>query len=483
MTVTRKPAVAGRFYPDDSQSLRQDLGDYLSRAERVSSTPKAIIVPHAGYVYSGPVAASGYAQLESLATTIDRVVLMGPAHYVPVNGLAACSVDAFETPLGSVPIDHAACRQVVALQQVEILDEAHAPEHSLEVHVPFLQEVLDDFKLVPLVVGQATFEQVAEVVELLWGGDETLFVLSSDLSHYHDYQTAQQLDGETSRAIESMSVDMLRGERACGFAAIGGMLLAARNHGLRVRTLDVRNSGDTAGGHDRVVGYGAFLLEDGAHDAEAPKNAADDAVRSTETAPEEPHDETPPDELELSTEDEQTLLRVARASIESGTAVGQKMNVVPADYSKALQAVKSSFVTLKLSGELRGCMGSLAAREPLVADVAQHAFAAGFLDPRFPPLSLNEAGQVEIHISVLSTPEPLPFSSEDDLLGKMRPGIDGLILTEGRRRGTLLPSVWKQAPEPREFLAHLKRKTGLPLNYWSNTLTVFRYTTKSIGDE
>lgn len=261
MVTVRRTAVAGKFYPEQAQDLHATIRGYLQAAERKSTTPKALIVPHAGYMYSGPVAASGYAQLERIRERIRRVVLLGPAHFVPVRGLAACTADTFETPLGPVPVDTELLEQVLTLPQVQVLDAAHAPEHSLEVHVPFLQEVLGEFKLVPLLVGEATAEDVAEVVERLWDGPETLFVVSSDLSHFHDYETAKRIDGETSRLIEEMRFEELRGERACGYLPISGLLSVARRYGMTVTRMDLRNSGDTAGPRNRVVGYAAYVVE------------------------------------------------------------------------------------------------------------------------------------------------------------------------------------------------------------------------------
>ena len=261
MTTVRKPAVAGRFYPDDARVLQSTIKGYLDAAEPGTTAPKAIIVPHAGYVYSGPVAGSGYAQLELVRKSIRRIVLLGPSHFVSVRGLAACRADVFDTPLGSVSIDTEALACVLALPQVEILEAAHAREHSLEVHLPFLQEILDDFQVLPLLVGNPTLDEVGEIIELLWNGPETLFVISSDLSHFHDYETATRLDRETSRLIGEMRFEELRGDRACGYKPISGLLRAARSRSLHVRIIDVRNSGDMAGARDRVVGYGAYVVE------------------------------------------------------------------------------------------------------------------------------------------------------------------------------------------------------------------------------
>jgi len=260
MSNLRMPAVAGLFYPAEAHALRELIRGYLAQARPDGPPPKALVVPHAGYVYSGPVAASAYARLAPLRDTVNRVVLLGPAHRVGFYGLAASSADAFVTPLGNVPVDREALDRALALPQVRVLDQAHAQEHSLEVHLPFLQECLAQFQVVPLVVGDATAAEVDEVLELLWGGPETLVVISSDLSHYHDYDTARQLDTATSRAIENLRPDDIDYEQACGRVPVTGLLVAARRHALQGRTVDLRSSGDTAGPREQVVGYGAYVF-------------------------------------------------------------------------------------------------------------------------------------------------------------------------------------------------------------------------------
>jgi MEMO1 family protein len=260
----RPPAVAGRFYPNNPAELRGMIGEFLRQAKVAAGpAPKAIIAPHAGYVYSGPIAASAYARLAPSRGNIRRVVLLGPSHFASFEGLAATGAAAFATPLGDVPVDTAAVRDVCSrLPQVSVLDEAHAGEHALEVHLPFLQVVLDGFTIVPLLVCDASDEEVAEVIEALWDGDETRFVISSDLSHYHDYASARELDAATARAVEELRPRDIGVEQACGRLSICGLLRAAQRHRLHARTLDLRNSGDTAGPRSEVVGYGAFVLEE-----------------------------------------------------------------------------------------------------------------------------------------------------------------------------------------------------------------------------
>lgn len=260
MSRIRPAAVAGLFYPADPVQLHQDIQSMLAGAEQTGEAPKALIVPHAGYIYSGPVAASAYAQLHGIKERIERVILLGPCHRVPLQGLATTSADYFETPLGRVKIDREAISRIMTLEQVREFDLTHEQEHSLEVQLPFLQEVLGAFSLVPLVVGDAREDEVSQVLEMLWGGDETLIVISSDLSHYHDYDTAKDLDSATCKAIEAMEPASIQYDQACGRNPVNGLLRAAKNHGLHATTLDLRNSGDTAGDRSRVVGYGAWAF-------------------------------------------------------------------------------------------------------------------------------------------------------------------------------------------------------------------------------
>jgi AmmeMemoRadiSam system protein B len=262
MSTVRNPAVAGMFYPADPRELDRMVTAMLAEAPAGGEAPKALIAPHAGYIYSGPVAASVYARLRGARDTIERVVLLGPSHRVGFYGLAVPSTDVFRTPLGDIPIDTARRDQLLELPQVVTMDQAHAMEHSLEVQLPFLQELLTGFLLLPVVVGDAPAQEVAEVLERVWGGPETLIVVSSDLSHYHDYDTARRMDTATSEAIVALQPERLGHEDACGRVPVSGLLLVARSKGLQVEMVDLRNSGDTAGPRDQVVGYGAYAFSE-----------------------------------------------------------------------------------------------------------------------------------------------------------------------------------------------------------------------------
>jgi hypothetical protein len=441
--TVRPAAVAGMFYPGHAATLRAQVASALGEVDTPApeAAPKMLLAPHAGYVYSGPVAAQAYATLAAGRGRIRRVVLLGPAHRVAVRGLAAPSVEAFETPLGRVSIDRDALAEVLDLPQVVERDDAHASEHSLEVQLPFLQTVLEDFSLVPLVVGRATAEEVAEVIERLWGGEETLILISSDLSHFLPYAQARAIDRQTIDAVLRLDAE-LDHQQACGATPLAAAMLAARARGLTPRLLDLRNSGDTAGDRARVVGYAAVAFE-----------SADPLGPA--------------------------LLRRARNAI--ADALGHPTGPEPGH--AALAAHGATFVTLRHGGALRGCIGALEAQRPLEQDVRMHAQAAAFRDPRFPPLRAEEFEALEIEVSLLEPSEPLAVTSETEALLALQPGVDGVILEYRGRRATFLPQVWEQLETPAEFLAALKRKAGLPDDFWAESLRLARYRVRKFHEE
>jgi len=271
--AARPPAVAGLFYPASPNALAAAVDELLSAAHVAPNVPvpKALVVPHAGYVYSGPIAATAYARLRPAADRVTRVVLVGPAHRVWVEGLVDSGADAFVTPLGTMRVDREAIRGVAS---IETSAQAHAREHSLEVQLPFVQRVLPHARLVPLAVGHASAEEVGRALDALWGGDETIVLVSSDLSHYHPYREAKEIDAETAARIVALDPVEIPSEQACGAAGINGLLWVARKRGMRAELLDLRSSGDTAGGRDEVVGYGAFAFhERGARSTESKEGA------------------------------------------------------------------------------------------------------------------------------------------------------------------------------------------------------------------
>lgn len=446
----RQPAVAGSFYEKDADCLARGVDALVAGASRSSGPYKALIVPHAGYVYSGPVAASAYATLRPVAGSIRRVVLLGPAHFHGFKGLALPGDAAFATPLGEVPIDEEAVSKLRLLPFVTVSPRAHAPEHSLEVQLPFLQRLLPRFTLVPLLVGQATSEEVASALELLWGEEDTLVLISTDLSHYLPYEQAQRVDRATAEKIEALAAEQLESDEACGARPLRGLLLAARKLGLSVERLDLRSSGDTQGDRSRVVGYGAFGLR-------APSSAA---------------------KLSPSTEGK-TLLRLARGSVEE--ALGGGRTIIPDE--PWLHEHGATFVTLSQKGQLRGCIGSIEAHRPLGVDVMHNARAAALEDPRFAPLTYAELSHTRVEVCVLSPREELFVQTEEQTLALLRPHQDGVVLECGARRGVFIPKVWQSLPEPERFLAMLKLKAGLPTAGWPKGTRVFRFTASAYEEE
>jgi len=428
MASIRAAAVAGMFYPADPRGLNAELDELLGGVEAPLprlAFPKALVVPHAGYIYSGPVAAHAYDELAAARGIVRRVVLLGPVHRVPVRGLAIPTAEAFATPLGNIALDRAALASARELPQVMASDLAHLQEHALEVQLPFLQRQLGEFTLAPFAVGDATIAEVAQVLERLWGGPETLIVISTDLSHYHPYARACEIDRATLSRIASFATDLDHHE-ACGATPLNGFLASASARGLSIKLLAACNSGDTAGGKGQVVGYCSFALYE-------PGSAVslDQAGK--------------------------TLLAIARSAIEArlfGSA-----GTVEAPW---LRQAGASFVTLTKDGALRGCIGSLHAERPLGADVAENAIAAAFRDPRFAPLTSAEWPGVRVEVSLLSAAKPLRFADEQDLLAQLRPGEDGVILECDGRRATYLPQVWQSIGDKRQFLRELARKAGLP---------------------
>ena len=456
METIREPAVAGTFYPNDPAALSAMIDNCLEETgpegkNRATTPPKAIIAPHAGYIYSGEIAGSVYRQVAEAGAQIRRVVLLGPAHRVAFRGMAVPTVKHFRTPLGDIPLSADALEDIIDMPSVGYLDQAHEKEHSLEVHLPFLQQVLGEFELVPVVVGDTSKQEVAKLLERLWGGAETLIVISSDLSHYKSYDEACEIDRLTTQKIVNLDAS-LQGQEACGCRPVNGLLHYLKQQGLEIETIDVRNSGDTAGDKARVVGDGAWRVT-GRPDTGAA------------WSPQERH----------------KLLTVARGVIQSGLSGEKQFSIDPASCPERLLLKRATFVTLNLNGRLRGCIGTLLAHRPLIVDVAHNAQAAAFRDSRFTPLTSAEFAQVDLHISVLSKPQRMQVESREDLLGKLRPGVDGLIIKEGDRQSTYLPSVWSQMPDAETFVRELRRKGGMNPDTWSEDTRVFHYTTEAFG--
>jgi AmmeMemoRadiSam system protein B/AmmeMemoRadiSam system protein A len=464
-TVTRPPgdapsrhrpaAVAGSFYLAEPTALRADVARLLATAQARTDCPaaaaagtrppKLMVLPHAGHRWSGACAARGWALLAPWRGRITRVVMLAPAHRVALRTMAAPGTDAFDTPLGAVPIDRAGIDALAAaVPQVTVDDDAHAREHAIEVQLPFLQAVLGPVTLLPLVVGDVDAAVVHRVVERLWGGDETLLVASTDLSHFLPLERARAVDATTVARILRFD-DTLGPHAACGASGLGGALRAARAHGLEPRLLDLRSSADAPGGDPaRVVGYGAIGFWHA-----PPREGAEDTLLG------------------------HALLARARNAIAAALGLPGR---APEPWHPALARPGATFVTLQRGGRLRGCIGRLVAgTHPLEDDVRRNACRAAFEDPRFPPLAASEWLGLSVEVSLLGPVEALGELDEAQALRTIRPGLDGVILACGGRSATFLPQVWSQLPEPQAFFAALREKAGLPREGWAPGTRLSRY--------
>lgn len=426
--TVRPAALAGSFYPASATELKQQIESFLSESTTSVKPPKAIIAPHAGYIYSGSTAASAYASLKPVSHRISRVVLLGPAHRVRVQGVALPTCRFFTTPLGRIELDQSAIDTLKQLDYVHYMDEAHAQEHCIEIQLPFLQLGLQQFTIVPIVVGNASASQVETLLDLVWGREETLIVISTDLSHFLNYEHAKARDSETAALIEKMAYASLNPNQACGARPLGGLLKRAKQKNMKVVRLGLCNSADTAGNRGRVVGYGAWAL----YDSEESKN-----------------------------ERNQILINLAHQSIEHGLHKKTPLKVNSENFPLQMRQLAACFVTLKIGGQLRGCIGQMEASQPLVQAVADSAFKAAFRDPRFKALTEREYPDISISISILSTQSEIRFQSEEDILNQLQPHRDGLTIKKGEHQATFLPAVWENLPEAVQFLVHLKRKAGI----------------------
>ncbi|MFH1981069.1 MAG: AmmeMemoRadiSam system protein B [Pseudomonadota bacterium] len=454
----RSAVWAGQFYPATPEALSAVIEDLLRQATEgggryrspfPDAVPRAIVLPHAGYVYSGITAAHGLATLP--AGGIDKVILMGPDHRVGLSRAAVSDVDGYETPLGRVPLHPDARALLTDTDLFQYSPASDRMEHSLEVVLPYLQQRLGRFSLVPVVVGQMDPQPLARRINRLLD-DRTLLVVSSDLSHFLPYEQAVARDKETLALIRSGNAAALMHERdrACGSIPLAVLLEIARERGWQPSIIHYSNSGDSAGTRERVVGYAAVVFYGG--------SSMGNLTVSQSSA--------------MGPDDGQALVALARQTIkeklglttdpESSTQLEARLR------NPIFHQPGGTFVTLKKKGQLRGCIGTLSARQPLKDDVAQNAINAAFRDPRFKPLTAAEFNQVDIEVSVLSDPQPLFYDSAEDLVKKLRPGVDGVIIQKGMRRATFLPQVWDQLPTHKAFLGHLCLKAGLPESAWKD---------------
>lgn len=441
--MTIQPAVvAGTFYPADAGRLGQTVDDFINAAPKIGAPPpKALILPHAGYRFSGAAAAAAAA---SLVPGPTRVVILGPSHRHAFKGVALPAADAMQTPLGTIALDTQISAKLLQQSDVQIVPEAFAAEHAIEVELPFLQHSLGDFKLVPLVVGDIAPTRLAQILDSVWGDDETLIVISTDLTHFLDAKQAEATDAQTAIAIERAEPKTIDAHKACGHRPLAAFLHCANARGLRLTRAALTHSGRVTEDQTRVVGYGAWL-------AHAPEKAR------------------------LSDQHRVRALRLARQALQSRAARGKAPAIHLPSFPAVMQGQSATFVTLTLEDRLRGCIGSLKAHRPMASDIMENAIKAGFEDPRFAPVTADELKNCQIEIALLSRPAPMTFLDQDDLLNQLVPGRDGLILQSNSHRGTFLPKVWDSLPTPEAFFSGLRVKAGLSRDHWSPDMKIWRY--------
>ena len=471
----REAAVSGLFYPGDQRELERVVNSYLDAAE-AAAVPnlRGLICPHAGYRYSGFTAAYGYKLLAD-RRDIDTVIVMAPSHYAAFQGASVTDEEAYRTPLGLIPVSektttlagnppfvrNPACRvqrpqwwrQSNKKAAPISKDNPHTWEHSLEVQLPFLQVTLDSFELIPIVFGDADYQQAAGVLSNFID-EHTILIASSDLSHYHPYDDAVARDKTCVEAICDLDVDKMAGQEACGKLPILTMMQIAIEKGWQTRLLDYRNSGDTTGDKSGVVGYATIAFYEPQH-----------AQTTEQPEPAQPHQQQAA-AGELPADQQQYLIELARTTL---TQILGKQDIVEPDHEAippALKEEKGCFVTLTINGQLRGCIGHIFPQEPLYLAVMHNAVSAAIRDWRFNPVKLEELDQIEIEISVLTVPHQLDYAGPADLLDRLRPRIDGVVFEYSGRKSTYLPQVWDQLPGKEQFLNHLAQKAGLPADTW-----------------
>lgn len=452
----RPPAVAGRFYSSDPRVLDQQIHSWLYTPMQhyPRLCPKVLVVPHAGYLYSGEVAARAYALLKPFRHQIRRVVLLGPSHSHDFRGIAIPSVDFFETPIGNIPLDRKMLASLLMFPEVVVNDEAHAFEHSLEVQLPFLKSVLDEFLLVPLAVGNAKDARVFEIIEQIWGGHDCLVVVSTDLSHFLSESAAVRRDSETLKRIVKLS-PTLHPEDACGAISLNGVLRSAALRGFRAEILAATHSGETTGCKTRVVGYSAVALW----------------PPSAQSSPNQPLNVAENEDARIG----EALVILAR------NAIADRLGIPPlkALRHQRLAAPGAAFVLVYRNGKPQGFAGRLVAgTRALDADVRHHALAAAFEDIRFAPITVDDWEGIAVEVSLLGTPEPLVFDSEASAIRALTPGCEGIIFSYKTHRSMLMPQAWYEIPVARDFLRELKIRAGLPADFWSSAIRLSRYRTR-----
>lgn len=440
----KEPAVANMFYPGNADELRYQLEKFAeNNANKYEYKTRAVIVPHAGYMYSGQLAYEGIRQLDK---SIKNIFIFAPAHRVPFEGLALTGFDEWETPLGKISVNQNINNILTEKFGAKVFDEGHREEHAIEVQIPIIQTLFEDVKIIPVLVGRCNYEKITEIISEFYPEKENGFVISSDLSHFHTDEKAKKTDGETAYMIESGNIEEFSYDRACGSTGICGLTSFSNANGFSLIRINLMNSSVVSGDTSRVVGYGAWFLYEGTKNKFIKEFYSD------------------------------YLLNLCREIIESKYNNKQVITAHP----PVLNENGACFVTLKKNGNLRGCIGSIIAHQPLIDDIVQNSQSSAFRDFRFDPVEETEIKDLTIDISLLSEPKRMSFTDEADLLNQIVPKKDGIIIRDMGYQAVYLPSVWEDLPDKEIFLKSLKMKAGMPPEHFSATFEAYRFETEYI---
>ncbi|MCD8024433.1 MAG: AmmeMemoRadiSam system protein B [Candidatus Gastranaerophilales bacterium] len=448
MNNIKNASVAGIFYPLEKDELEKIIESFDKSAD---FSTRAVIVPHAGYIYSGSLAMKGIAALDR---NVKNIFIIAPAHKVYFTGLCVSEHDLWQTPFGTIQINQEICAELKRDFQVNTNNEAFEHEHSIEVQIPLIQALFNDVKIVPVLTGnKAHF--VSEIISEYYQNKENAFIISSDLSHFLKYDEAKKVDNLTSFMIETLDTVNFNPHQACGAAGVLALCDFARKNNFSMIRLGMKNSGDVTNNKTQVVGYGAWGLYEGKKNEFIKKYYSD------------------------------LVLEICKKSIQENKKINVRILGGKNDdklYPAVFDETGASFVTLEKNGHLRGCIGSIIAHKSLYSDLISNAKASAYNDPRFNPVSLEEINEIKIAVSLLSNPMPIEFGSENELLNEIRAEIDGIIIKDKEKRAVYLPSVWEQIPDKRMFLNSLKIKAGFSENYFSETFEAYRFETVYIKE-
>lgn len=449
MEKVKQPSVAGSFYSDDKQELLDQIKSFSeNNIKDYNISTRAIIVPHAGYYYSGQIASEAFQYLDK---KVKNIFIFAPVHHVAISDIALSSFDKWLTPLGEISVNQELNQELISKFACEYIDLAFEKEHSIEVQVPFIQSNYKSVKIVPILVGGASHRRIADIMELFWKNPENAFVISSDLSHFYSSSEAKKIDKLTAEMIESLDIEKFHPQQACGSTGVCALVDFAKNKKYSLVRIDMRNSADATGDTQRVVGYGSWLLIEGSKSEFIKKHFS------------------------------KLIIDICKKNIKAGL---NNKNIDLVDEVENIPAVLEEqgacFVTLQINGMLRGCIGSIIAHQSLLDDLIKNAQNAAFSDSRFLPLNKEEFEHIEISVSLLSPPVKMEFDDELDLLNQIRPFIDGIIIKDGSYQAVYLPSVWEQLPDRVAFMSSLKEKAGLGPDYFSKSFEAYRFTAEHI---